>query len=418
MSRQLFLTIFILSSVVISLLKGSLARAVTWNDLRSSASANILPLRNADQSVERAQAIKDEASGGYLPTLKATASAARTMDPQPTGSATSNRLGVTASQNLFSGFSDEKSIEKADALKNSAVAARASESVNQRMILRKLFNSGLYLQQSLELSKKIVDRRQQNVRIVNLRYSSGLENKSSYLKTQATQLEAEADRDQSLANLSNARVEAARRSGRPISETELFEGALPQAPSTVTPNSNHPDLVRAQFDRDSAAAAVGETRAGWLPQLTADASAYRGGTDLKLEPQNHYEIGLTLSVPIYTPTQSPRYREATVDLAKAEISLASTQLDLELKLRKARSTVEDAKRRVGVAVKNVEASQMQAEVYRKRYTLGLISFQDWDAAESDFIKADKEFLIAQQNLANAVADLDAAIGRKLEDEIP
>ena len=394
------------------------ARAVTWNDIRSSAATHILPLRSADQSIERADAAKDEAKGGFFPTLKATASSARTVDPEPAGSVTGSRLGVTASQNLFSGFSDQKNVEKFDAQKQSAVAARAVESVNQRNILRKIFNNGLYQQELLELSKKIVDRREQNVRIVNLRYSSGLENKSSYLKVQAAQLEAEANRDLTTARYSSTKLEASRRSGRTIAAEERFEGSLIPDLTIKVPAGQHPNIVRAQADRDAAASNVDVTRSGWLPQLTADASAYRAGTDFKLEPQNHYELGLTLTVPIFTPNQSPRYREASSDLSKAEISLATAQLEFDLSLNDAKIVVEDAKRRVDVAIKTVEATEMQAEVYRKRYTLGLISFQDWDSAETDFIKANTDYLLVQQKFADAVADLDSAEGRKLEEEGP
>lgn len=392
--------------------------AVSWDELRSSAVNNILPLRAANQSVERADAATSEAKAGFLPTLKASANAARSIDPEPTGAINSNRVGVTASQNLFSGFSDQKSVEKAEASKTSAVAARNNESVNQRSVLRKIFNNGLYQQQLLELSKQIVARREQNVRIVNLRYSSGLENKSSFLRVQASQMQAEADRDLTAARYASAKIDAGRRSGRNLSENDRFDGDLAKDASSTQPQGPHPTIMKAQADRDAASSNVAVTRAGWLPQLSADASAYRSGDDFKLDSQNHYQVGLTLTVPLFTPTQSPQYREATSDLTKAEISLASAQLEYDLTLKNAKIVVDDAKRRVNIAQKTFEATEMQAEVYRKRYTLGLISFQDWDSAETDFINANREYLTTQQKLADAVADLDSAEGRKLEDEGP
>lgn len=390
--------------------------AVTWNDLRRAAAGHILPLKHADESIERSEAAQDEAKAGFFPTIKATASSARTVDPEPAGSVTGTRLGVTASQNLFSGLYDQKNIDKFAAQKQAAIAARAAESVNQRSLLRKIFNNGLYQQQLLELYKKIVARREQNVRIVNLRYNSGLENKSSYLKVQAAQLEAEANRDLAVARYTSTKNEASRRSGRNIAEDELFEGSLLPDLTIKTSSGPHPTIVRAQADRNAAAAQVDVTRSGWFPQLTADASAFRSGRDFKLEPQNHYELGITLTVPIFSPSQSPRYREAASDLAMAEMNLATTQLDYDLALNTAKIVVEDARRRVDVAAKSVEATEMQAEVYRKRYTMGLISFQDWDAAETDFIKANTDYLVVQQKFADAAVDLDSADGRKLEDE--
>lgn len=392
--------------------------AVTWDELRTSAITNILPLRNANQSVERADAEVSDAKAGFLPSLKASGSTNRSISPDPAGAATNSRVGVTASQNLFAGFSDQRNIERAESSRNATIAARSAESVNQRAVLRKIFNNGLYQQQLFELSKKIVARREQNVRIVNLRYSSGLENKSSYLKVLAAQLQAEADRDFTIAKYSTAKLEASRRSGRPITDAETFEGTLAQAPHATSPNNTHPNVIKAQADRDTASSSVDVARAGWLPLLSADASAYRAGPDFKLTPDNRYELGLTLTVPIFTPTQSPHYREAASDLAKAEIGLAAAQLEFDLKLRSSQIIVDDAKRRVEVSAKTVAATEMQAEVYRKRYTLGLISFQDWDAAETDSINADRDYLLTQQKLADAIADLDAAIGRKLEEEGP
>jgi len=133
-----------------------------------------------------------------------------------------------------------------------------------------------------------------------------------------------------------------------------------------------------------------------------------------LEPETHISLGLTLSVPLFKPGQNADYREATIDWKKAEISITETRRTLEIQAQKASLALNDAATRKNIALKVFEAAKLQAEVYRNRYTLGMISFQDWNSAETEFIESERKLLDAKYAFADAWADMDAAYGKGLE----
>jgi outer membrane protein TolC len=74
-----------------------------------------------------------------------------------------------------------------------------------------------------------------------------------------------------------------------------------------------------------------------------------------------------------------------------------------------------ARQKLEVARKIFEATKLQAEVSRQRYTLGMMSFQDWDSYESDLMRSEGEVLRAKYNLSDAHADYLEAIGIALEE---
>ncbi len=106
---------------------------------------------------------------------------------------------------------------------------------------------------------------------------------------------------------------------------------------------------------------------------------------------------------------------AALGVVSAELAVNAAKQDLDLELARAQVKLESSVGEFEAAKKNLEASKLQAEVYRQRYTLGMISFQDWDVAESDFIRADREMLSARRSLADAVTQVELAQGLTLEE---
>lgn len=395
------------------------ANAVTWDEVRTAAMSGNVSLKQAEIEVQKATESIKSSRSGYLPSINASYSKDRSIHPKPSEALTSNRLALKASQNLFAGLADKSAVERAEANKLNAEASKAIASSTQRAALRKIFDNALYFQEAHSLARRTVARRSENVRIVNLRYDGGLENKSSALKTQAAKQQAEADEKLYQASLAVSLLELSNLCGKTISEQETVEGSLDRGGSYTKVNlDTHPKLVEANASKDAAAAGINVARSGWFPSLTADATAYRDGKDSALEPSNHFSVGMTLTVPLFNPTQSAQYRQSALDWKKAELQQNEVKKSLELDLKKALVSLEDAKTRRDIALKVLEASKMQAEVYRQRYTLGMISFQDWDAAESDFIKAERELLSARHTLADAWTDIESVHGKTLEDQSP
>ena len=121
-------------------------------------------------------------------------------------------------------------------------------------------------------------------------------------------------------------------------------------------------------------------------------------------------------MPLFDGQTSADVRGAAAKLSAATVSLAESRATAAQKFKATKSNVDFALQRLEVAKKGFEASKLQAEVSRQRYTLGLLSFQDWDAYESELIKSELDVLSGERDVADAVADFYEAAGLTLEED--
>jgi outer membrane protein len=414
--RKAVISIWAMTLVLVAGL--GVSKNIEWDELRSAAKSQNADMRRQRLKIDSAEADVDRSSSGYYPVLKATGNVNRSVDSFD--STTTHRIGLMASQNLFSGFADSSARAAAVAQSRAQSSLLVSASADLRAKLKTLFVNGLYLQESVSLSRKIIERKEENFRIVNLRYDGGRENKSAVLKTEASLISSKMDLEYRQSQLKLIALEMTQVTGMQISAFDEFRGSLN---SLLQENQNgrvsdvhgHPKIKALRDAEVAAQENITAARSGWLPELTADASAYRGGVNLETDPSNHYAVGLTLTVPLFNAMQSPKYRSATLNHEQAALDTAAKILELELQKADAQSKYTKAKGDVLVAEKNLKAATLQSEVYRQRYTLGLVSFQDWDSAEAEYMKSESESLQAKQQLAVALVNLDAADGKTLED---
>ncbi len=390
--------------------------SLEWEQLRTSAAQSSRIIKQSKINLERASQQVDMGRSGFLPSVQASTSHNRSIDPKPVGTNDSNRASIVASQSLFSGFSDHAKLQKSKAQLESSKHQSTIASIEQRSLLRKAFDQAIYLQKAIIFAKKTEERREQNVRIVALRYEGGRENKSSLLRTEAAHLQATSDLKNYETNLRLTKLQIQNICGCSLPDGVVFAPNSSARSTEAIAIEQHPKYLAQKGQELSTRYAVDEARAGWMPRLTADAGVSRYGKDLRLEPENHFSVGLTLTVPLYNPAQGSAYREAAQSLAFSELELINTFEELKISFEQASAKQKDATSQVQVAEKVCDATRMQAEVYRQRYTLGMISFQDWDSVEAEFIRAEKDLLIAQLDFENATTDLESTHAKRLEDE--
>ena len=102
-------------------------------------------------------------------------------------------FGLQGSINLFAGFRDQARLAAANA--NLKVAQERYKLISAKVLydLRGAFESFIFATSSRELSEEIVKRREENYRIVELRFESGHENKGSLLLSKAYLAQAKYD---------------------------------------------------------------------------------------------------------------------------------------------------------------------------------------------------------------------------------
>ncbi|MCX6118493.1 MAG: TolC family protein, partial [Proteobacteria bacterium] len=358
--------------------------------------------------------VKKQESGFY-PSVDAFLEKTKSIEPRATSSE-SNRIGVRLNQNLFAGFRDKYSSESASFKQQANQFQGKYDSAKLRFELKNLFDASLFYQKAIVFAEKTVARRAENLRIVNLRYEGGRENRSSVLKTEASLLMAEVDLKDYVSSLELTKNNLAKLTGLMLSDLNKIEGSLAnrQDPSQFS-LQDHPLVQQSNFMKQSTGVDVGIARSQWLPKVDAAADFYRRGADQKIDSQNYLTVSLNLSVPLFEPAQSHNYKIAVFSATDAELNAAKVENDIEIELRTSESEFQSAQLSLTAAAKSLEASKLQAEVYRQRYTLGMISFQDWDAAETDFIKSEKDLLGAEHQLSKSISKVNLARGLTIEE---
>jgi outer membrane protein TolC len=84
-------------------------------------------------------------------------------------------------------------------------------------------------------------------------------------------------------------------------------------------------------------------------------------------------------------------------------------------LHTAQSGLIDAISQVKVRETLFEAAKLQAEIARRQYSLGLVTFLDWDQTENALIDAERSLLASRRDAVLALATWERARGQRLSD---
>jgi outer membrane protein TolC len=390
--------------------------ALSWEEVKSMA-RNSPRLKSAEADVSGAQSSLDAAKAVYYPKIYSTLESSRSVDTELRKSSNAHSAAISLQQNLFSFGKDSASVQSADFYLEAARKSKAAASVTFRSELAKAWASALYQDKLREISAKVVERRKANIQIVRLRYNSGRESKGSLLSTEYAGREASIDAREAQERSKLARVRLSALAGSEIPADAPLVGTLTETSSlsAETSAAKLPQVQAAAAKIEAAKAHQSELHKKHLPDLSLSASAKKSANpDLPLNAPV-YTAALTLSVPLFDARLSADERSAAAKLAGAEAELAAITTTAGHELESARLGLELATERLESARLGFEAAKLQAEVSRQRYTLGLMSFQDWDSYESAFIKAENKMLEQERVFAEARATYLESAGVSLEE---
>ncbi len=402
------------------------ATPLTWDECAKEALANHPDMRKAAANLASARFDKQGKAGSFLPSLSASASANKSgnagsiagMLEEDTG--TSYRMGLSASVNLFNGFKDQASWNAASiALRQAEVEYRQAR-VNLSKTLRDAFTNLLYAQQQVILSRSIAARQKENVRMVELRYESGRENKGSLLNSQAAAAQAALEATEAERSLRLAQRQLLHALGRGEGEAPVVSGDFTVAPPESAPD--FPTLAKAtlsyqlsQLQERSAQTRVKSAKGDFLPTLNANASMSRSGSDW-VPNQHSWGAGLALSLPLFEGGQRvATLRSARADHDAAKASLVSSERSSELSLESSYWGLRDSIDALSVQKDYLAAAQARQEVAQAQYANGLLSYQDWDQVENNLISREKGHLQSLRDVKKAEAAWRSALGK---DELP
>ncbi len=394
----------------------SMTLAASWADIKAKA-INAPALNAAKADIESAVAAVDNSKAGFYPRVYSTLQASRLRDEPSKLSSNNFSAALNLEQSLFSSGRDQAHSQAATASLDAAKLAFKDASVTLRAELSKAWSRALYYDRLTALNQQNIARRQSNSQIVRLRYGSGRESKGSLLLTENAEQRAVVDFKDAKKKSILARGDLGVLVAVEIPDEEPLLGSLADEKWTPPGTDQHTPYKVAANEAKLAAArsATTEARLKYFPELALNASAKKSASpDLPLK-EPVYTAGISMTIPIFDGQKDADVRAAVAKTSLLEITLSQSRRQADQSIRTAKANFESSRERFVVARKGLEATQLQAEVSRQRYTLGLMSFQDWDAFENALTKSELEVLNSEKDLADAVSDYLAAIGTTLED---
>jgi len=364
--------------------------------------------------LQAAESRIEAARSGFYPQVSATADY-RDTSGSATVPGSSYAAGATATQNLFAGFLDRARVEQASA--NARVAQSDLALVRARVSrdLKFGYANLRYVQEAVTLTDAIARRTEENLRLVQLRFEGGRENKGSLLLTQAAHKQAQFDNLQARQAIASAQSQLARVLGRMDSQGLRAVDDVPVSEPPPNPDfpalaARVPELERAKGQELAARADVDVNRSGYYPTLDLFGSYGREGESW-FPAENRRTAGVTLAIPIFRGGRDYYgVQAASAALAAASFTSSDTERFALERLRKAYAAYVEALERVQVDMAFLEAAVTRADIARSKYSSGLMSFEDWDRIENDLIQRQKNLLLSRRDRVTAEANWEQTQG--------
>lgn len=393
------------------------SETLTWEECYRRTVSNNLQLATATLQLKESEAALKSQQSVYYPDV--TANARRSISENETANGWQNSESASASiraeYSIFSGFGNRARVSQAEAELYAAAANYDQTRSNVDYNLRRIFAQQLYAQELIDLAEAIAERRADNVRLVEMRYEGGRENKGSLSLKRAQLTEAEYDVREARRQLQLAQRQLATVMGKMESPSFIVVGRLQcsEPPERVALNelaAMTPTYRSAEADVKAAEQGYIIARSQRFPSISADASAGKSGdTDLH---NGSWSAGLSVSLPLFRGGElSQNMLAAGLRRERLRLEAEQTMLQLLNDLQSALNTWRNRYENLRVQEELLKAAELRAEVARAQYQQGLISFQDWDQIENTLINYQKNRLLSLRNADQAEADWRNTLGQ-------
>ncbi|WP_415064179.1 TolC family protein [Bdellovibrio sp.] len=323
---------------------------------------------------------------------------------------------LSATQNIFNGFADSAKISEAEGKLKVAEANLKAVKAKLSYDLKSAFVGTLYAQDSIKLSKSILQRRTENLNMVELRFQSGRENKGSLLLSRANLKQAQLDSLKAEHALDNSRSALIRVLGLNPEDQMEVSGSFPQSlppkelPSFVDLVEKTPEKLQAQGQIQTAAGVLQESTSGFLPTLNVSGAVGKRGVGFFPE-EDTWNVGASLSWSLFSGGRDYFSRKSAFSQKLvAENNWRNSRLDMIAQLKLSYLGFVEAVEELKVSDSFVEAGTVRAEIGRSKYNNGLLTFDDWDRIENDLITYQKNQILKKRDRAVAEAGWEKTQG--------
>lgn len=158
----------------------------------------------------------------------------------------------------------------------------------------------------------------------------------------------------------------------------------------------------------------------FLPTPADEAAALRGNDVFPFGYEDQpFSASARISLPIFQGfRREAQVQEARVLADDARYALRAQELQLRSDVITAHRSLETAFQTVQLEARNRELAETQLELARERYRLGALSYIDLSESTTLKAQADRAYLASVYAFHQALAALEAAVGRPLTSDLP
>jgi outer membrane protein TolC len=396
---------------------------MSWSDCVREATRTNPELAASLENVAQKKASKWVATSPLLPQISTEASASKLDNISGGGRRDNNTYSARADQLLFDGFKTYDEFKAAEHNVTASEFASAVTSSEIRYNLRKAFAELLKAQTLVPITSGIIERREQNLGMIRLRYESGREHQGALLLAEADLAQARYDHGKANRDVSIAQYALRKAMGwyedAPIRVKGGFELLAPLGAKPVLRDlaGDHPAVKTKSAEQGAASYELKAAQAEFFPtfDVSAEVGKVRGGGFTG--SNNGWQVGLNASLPVFEGGR----RIANTERARAKLleteSSARGEYDRVLAgLEAAWQGLKDSVEFYGVQKKYLEANEVRAKIARAQYANGLLIFDNWIIIEDNYVRSQKVFVEAGAAMLIAEAEWIRTKGETLSYE--
>jgi outer membrane protein TolC len=331
---------------------------------------------------------------------------------------TNSSAMLTATQNIFSGLADLGRVNQA---KYSTQANRSRLQIIKATLsltLKTAFQGLLFAKEFQKLTKKITDRREENLKMVQLRYKNGMENKGSVLLSVANLKEAKYNDLQARNNETKSRALLAQTLGFDKFADIDIRGEIPfEDPPKTAPDFEEmarltPFYQETLFNEQSADAGIMVAKSEFFPKINFVATLGQQGIQFWPTDYERWSIALSFSLPFFSGGKDYYGTKSSIAVWRAaENNRIETSREVLSNLTKSYTDYVEAVVKNDMDKSYMDASFVRAEIARQKYNNGLLTFDDWVIIENTWVQYSQTYLQSKRDKILAQASWEYNLGQ-------
>ncbi|MEO8167474.1 MAG: TolC family protein [bacterium] len=423
--------------------------SLTLVQARQTALERNLSVAQAENNIEAAQAGVLAATGGYLPTLSASAGWTRSQNDVPPGSyfdqvtnqiiTTSGRTvgnnfstGLSLNYTIFNGFYREGNYTRASS--NSIATEQTAVRTRQSIVylVESSYLNVLRNEQLVRVSEENLKRDQRQLERITESNRVGALSRADVYRQQSQTASDELLLINAQNNFNKAKADLLALIGLDvnvnyviadssisleIAQSELEATSAQYASYTALSQraiEKRPDYAGAEESVRAAEGGVSSARSGYFPTVSAFAGYNMNGNQLsKISTQKNTNWGLSFRWNIFDGFGTNySLQSAQVQRRNAELGLQQTERNIGVEVKKALLDLDAARKGYEVSVKGLKSATEDRKIAEERYNLGAGTLLDLLIANAGLVNAEANKVNSVYNYIISKRNVEYAIGER------